>query len=110
MLQDLINNVAKLREQLNNAEKELREYNDGYIYKITSCRYHCYRVRTFHNAWVAEEFIQNSYDGENYIVEGVFSNNPNFKNIIYDFREHKCWSEIRMHEKIRIHEKRRRRH
>ena len=98
-MQNLIDKVENLKKQLYDAEKELREYDDGFIYKITSWRYRCYRVRTFHNAWIAEEFIRNSCDGENYMIDGVFSNNPNFKDTICAFREHKWYGEIRRHEK-----------
>lgn len=99
MLQDLINNVNKLRKQLLDAEKELYKYDDGYIYKVTYWCYHHYEIDTFHNAWVAEKFIEDSRDGENYIVDGVFSNNPKFKDIIQSFREKKCWQEFMEHEK-----------
>ena len=65
-----------LQKELYETMSKLHQTSDGYHYKITSICYGMKRTQKFINAWEAQRFIDESMGGENYIIDKVESDNP----------------------------------
>lgn len=73
---EAIEKVESLRKELREAEQLLYITSDGYTYKAVSLGFGPPRKHEFMNAIAFDEFIENSRDGENYIIKEFETNNP----------------------------------
>lgn len=74
--EELLQKYDKLQKELYETMSKLYQTSDGYHYKITSICYGMKRTQEFINAWEAQGFIDESMGGENYIIDKVESDNP----------------------------------
>ena len=76
---NLCKKVSDLQYQLYQAKQELYDFEDGFYYEVTYCRYGFEHHKVFNNSETLIEFLQNSAGGDNYIVTELKSDNPDWQ-------------------------------
>ena len=80
--------VQELEKELWTAKDALRDCEDGFYYKTTSYCHGHKIVREFNNSYCLKEFIEDSGDGENYIITKLETDNPDWENWSSGYEEY----------------------